>query len=156
MILIPSVIALCDALSSLICYRDMEEEVICILCSATSHLKFNIKGFIQHIQLFHAHQADFHITCGIEGCQRSYTNCGTFLTTYMPYMVKVPKSFITEWQVRESDWSWWWWLLWWWQWIWKPWFWAKWHICQRQSNTVLPRILAEIFCHIFTWFKRKV
>ena len=56
-----------------------EETVICSLCSAASHLRFNIKGYIQHIRLFHAHQVDFKITCGIGGCQRSFTNCGTFI-----------------------------------------------------------------------------
>ena len=32
----------------------------------------------QHIRLFHAHQPDFKVTCGISGCQRTYTNFGTF------------------------------------------------------------------------------
>ena len=57
----------------------MEEELICKLCSAASHLTFNVKGYVQHIRFFHAHHTDFNITCGIGGCQRSYTNCGTFL-----------------------------------------------------------------------------
>lgn len=52
--------------------------MICKLCSAASHLKFNIKGYLQHIRLFHAHQADFRIVCGIGGCLRSFTNFGTF------------------------------------------------------------------------------
>lgn len=37
----------------------MEELVSCKLCSAVSHLKFNIKGYVQHVQLFHVHQANF-------------------------------------------------------------------------------------------------
>lgn len=57
----------------------MEEEIICKLCSAASHLKFNIKGYIQHVRLFHAHKADFRIVCGINGCLRSFTNFGTFI-----------------------------------------------------------------------------
>ena len=57
----------------------MEGGVTCKLCSAACHLTFNVKGYIQHIRLFHAHHADFNITCGIGGCQRSYTNCGTFI-----------------------------------------------------------------------------
>ena len=56
----------------------MEEEIICKLCSAASHLKFNIKGYIQHVRLFHAHKADFRTVCGINGCLRSFTNFGTF------------------------------------------------------------------------------
>ena len=55
-----------------------ENTLICKLCSVASHLRFNIRGYIQHICLFHAHQANFQVTCGIEGCQRSFTNCGTF------------------------------------------------------------------------------
>ena len=27
----------------------MEETIICNLCSAASHLRFNIKGYIQHV-----------------------------------------------------------------------------------------------------------
>ena len=54
------------------------EEITCQLCSAASHLKFNAKGYVQHIQLFHAHKANFRITCGINGCHKSYTNFRTF------------------------------------------------------------------------------
>ena len=57
----------------------MEETIICNLCSAASHLRFNIKGYIQHVRLFHVHQADFKVTCGIEGCPRSFSNSGTFI-----------------------------------------------------------------------------
>ena len=57
----------------------MEEQVICKLCSAASHLKFNIKGYIQHLRFFHAHQANFRTVCGIHGCVRSFTNFGTFI-----------------------------------------------------------------------------
>ena len=57
----------------------MEEQVICKLCSAASHLKFNIKGYIQHLRLFHAHQANFRTVCGIHGCVRFFTNFGTFI-----------------------------------------------------------------------------
>ena len=56
----------------------MEEEIICKLCSAASHLKFNIRGYIQHIRLFHAHNANFRTVCGINSCLRSFTNFGTF------------------------------------------------------------------------------
>lgn len=53
--------------------------MICKLCSAASHLKFNIKGYVHHLRLFHAHQADFRTVCGISGCPRSFTNFGTFI-----------------------------------------------------------------------------
>jgi len=54
------------------------EKIACKLCSAASHLKFNVKGYVKHIQHFHAHQTNFKVTCGIDGCQRTYTNYGTF------------------------------------------------------------------------------
>lgn len=44
----------------------MEEFISCQLCTAASHLKFSrIKEYIQHIKLYHAHQPDFRITCGV-------------------------------------------------------------------------------------------
>ena len=54
------------------------EIITCKLCSATSHLKLQTKEYIQHIKHFHAHQPDFKVICGISGCQRTYTNFGTF------------------------------------------------------------------------------
>ena len=57
----------------------MEHGLSCQLCSAASHLKFNMKSYIQHLRLFHAYQIDFKIRCEIGGCQRSYTNCGTYI-----------------------------------------------------------------------------
>ena len=42
----------------------MEELTTCKLCSAASHLRFQVKEYIQHIKLFHAHQVDFKIICG--------------------------------------------------------------------------------------------
>ena len=70
----------------------MEEEIICKLCSAAPHLTFNIKGYIQHIRLFHAHHPDFNVICGIGGCQRSYTNCGTFLNHVYAVHGESPKA----------------------------------------------------------------
>ena len=52
---------------------DMERNV-----SAASHLKFDVSGYIKHLKIFHAYQPDFKVICGIRGCQRSYTNLGTF------------------------------------------------------------------------------
>lgn len=55
------------------------ENLTCKLCSATSHLRLQTcKEYLQHIGLFHAYQPDFKVTCGISGCQRTYTNFGTF------------------------------------------------------------------------------
>ena len=54
------------------------QELSCPLCSLTSHLKLNITTFLKHIKLFHAHQAGFKLTCGIHGCQRTFTNFRTF------------------------------------------------------------------------------
>lgn len=56
----------------------MEHTFTCTMCSAASHLKFHVSGYIKHLKIFHAHQPDFKVICGIGGCQRSYTNLGTF------------------------------------------------------------------------------
>lgn len=53
-------------------------ELSCPLCSLTSHLKLNVTNFLKHIKLFHAHQAGFKLTCGIDGCQRTFINFRTF------------------------------------------------------------------------------
>ena len=54
------------------------ETITCKLCSTASHLRLQVKEYLQHIKLFHAHQPDFKITCGISGCQRTFINFGTF------------------------------------------------------------------------------
>ena len=41
-------------------------------------LRYDIKGYLKHIKLFHAHQSGFQLTCGIGGCKRSFTNFRTF------------------------------------------------------------------------------
>ena len=51
----------------------------CPLCSAASHLKFGITEYVKHIRIFHAHDPSFKITCGINGCQRTYSNFRTFV-----------------------------------------------------------------------------
>lgn len=33
-----------------------------------------LKGVLRHIGAVHAHEANFHVTCGIQGCPRSYSN----------------------------------------------------------------------------------
>ena len=55
-------------------------QLVCPLCpyERTAHLHLNLTGFLKHVKLFHAHQAGFKITCGINGCQRSFTNFRTF------------------------------------------------------------------------------
>jgi len=50
----------------------------CQFCSVTDHLKLNLRDYLKHIRLFHSNQADFKLTCGISGCQRRFTNVGTF------------------------------------------------------------------------------
>ena len=53
---------------------------VCPLCphERTANLHFNRTTWLKHIQLCHAHQPGFRITCGVSGCQRTYTNFGTF------------------------------------------------------------------------------
>ena len=57
----------------------MESTLTCKLCSAASHLKFNVTDYIKHIKMFHAFMPGFKVTCGIDGCLRTYSNLGTFL-----------------------------------------------------------------------------
>ena len=45
---------------------------------SASHLKFHVSDYIKHLKIFHAHQPNFKVICGIGGCQRNYTNLGTF------------------------------------------------------------------------------
>ena len=56
----------------------MDQTLACELCSAASHLKFCVSDYIKHLKLFHAHQPNFKVTCRIGGCQRNYSNLGTF------------------------------------------------------------------------------
>ena len=53
-------------------------EVECSLCTHTPPLRFSIANYLRHLRLFHVHQPNFDIKCGIGGCCRSYTNIGTF------------------------------------------------------------------------------
>ena len=53
-------------------------QLICPLCTDASHLHFDLTSFLKHIKLFHSHQAEFKITCGIGGCQKSFTHFRTF------------------------------------------------------------------------------
>lgn len=54
--------------------------LVCPLCprERTSGLKLNITRYLQHIQLFHSHQPGFRITCGLDGCARTFKNFITF------------------------------------------------------------------------------
>ena len=50
----------------------------CSLCSVASHLRFSVTDYIKHLRLFHVHQPDFKFTCPIDGCQKVYSNIGSF------------------------------------------------------------------------------
>lgn len=54
--------------------------LVCPLCPTerTSHLNFNLTTFMKHVKLFHSHQPDFSITCGLHGCLRTFKNYRTF------------------------------------------------------------------------------
>lgn len=56
------------------------EKFSCPLCPSerTDRLKFTLKQYLQHLRLFHAHQPRFHLTCGIQGCQRTFLKFRTF------------------------------------------------------------------------------
>ena len=49
----------------------------CPLCSP-SFPQFSIGEYTKHLRLFHSSAPDFKITCGLNGCQRAYTNIGMF------------------------------------------------------------------------------
>ena len=57
--------------------EDSPERLASPLCNMPS-LKFAISDYLKHLRLFHGHQANLRFTCNISGCQRSYTNIGTF------------------------------------------------------------------------------
>lgn len=81
--------------------------VSCPLCPDSRHLKLDIKEYLKHIRLFHANQANFKITCGINGCQRSYTNLGTFQNhvsgIHNSIFSNLTNSTITEEIVADSE-----------------------------------------------------
>lgn len=54
--------------------------LVCPICpiERTSHLNFNLTQFMKHIKLFHSHQPNFTITCGLHGCLRTFKNFRTF------------------------------------------------------------------------------
>ena len=58
----------------------LNAQLVCPLCphERTAHLHFDLTDFLKHMKLFHAHQAGFRVTCGISGCQRSFSNFRTF------------------------------------------------------------------------------
>ena len=58
----------------------LNEQLVCALCphERTAHLHFDLTGFLKHMKLFHAYQAGIRVTCGISGCQRSFSNFRTF------------------------------------------------------------------------------
>ena len=53
-------------------------ELTCSLCTNIQRVKFTFNDYLKHLRLFHVHQANFRVTCGIGGCQQSYTNIRTF------------------------------------------------------------------------------
>ena len=54
--------------------------LVCQLCPAERALSlpFTLKDYLRPIELFHAHQPNFRIVCGIGGCQRTFHNLQTF------------------------------------------------------------------------------
>ena len=54
--------------------------VICNhFCGATS-----MTGVLKHIGLVHAHEPNFHVSCGIKGCPRTYKNYYSFRKHLQP------------------------------------------------------------------------
>ena len=50
--------------------------LICTVCK--SYFTNKLSDLLQHIRLFHAHQSNIRILCGVGGCQRVYSNFGTY------------------------------------------------------------------------------
>lgn len=52
---------------------------VALTCSLRTGLsvRFSIGDYIKHLRLFYAHRPDFKVTCGINGCLRSYSNLGS-------------------------------------------------------------------------------
>lgn len=44
--------------------------VCCPLCDTFAAP--NLKGVVRHIGVVHAHEAGFHVTCGVDGCTKTY------------------------------------------------------------------------------------
>ena len=55
-------------------------ELVCPLCpqERTAHLGFSLREYLQHINLFHAHQSGFQVICGIGSCARTFCKFRTF------------------------------------------------------------------------------
>ena len=77
------VLAFCDYVSPSV--MASTSSMVCPLCSNVGHLTLNFKDLIKHLNLFHTHQPDFKVPCGIDGCSRHFTN----LRTYQNHMSSV-------------------------------------------------------------------
>ena len=52
---------------------------MCPLCPVERVPSFRLKkDYLRHVELFHAHQPNFCIPCGISGCQRTFQKLHTF------------------------------------------------------------------------------
>jgi len=51
----------------------------CSLCLSNGvQVVTKISHYVNHLRVFHAHQPNFKVTCGIDGCVRNFTNIGMF------------------------------------------------------------------------------
>lgn len=49
----------------------MSRTIFWLCCKVASP---NLKGILRHMATVHAHDTNFHISCGVSGCSRTYTN----------------------------------------------------------------------------------
>ena len=49
--------------------------IACSLCTASFG---SVSIFLSHLRLIHASEAGFQITCGLQGCQRTFNNFYTY------------------------------------------------------------------------------
>ena len=60
-------------------------ELVCPLCpqERTAHLGFSLREYLQHINLFHAHQSGFQVICGIGVVQEPSASLEHLKTTFL-------------------------------------------------------------------------
>lgn len=56
--------------------RARKGRLVCTVCK--TYFTDAISDLLQHIRLFHAHQPRLSLRCGIGGCERIFSNFGTY------------------------------------------------------------------------------
>ena len=51
-------------------------------CSFCSVIKFNLKKYLCHLELYHQHSPDFVVNCGLEHCRKQYSSVASLRNHY--------------------------------------------------------------------------